>query len=153
MGHLYVLEIPDLQFVLNQEDIAVWELFLLNEGKRYERIHFHVTDDKGCYTFNNIGACNGQLEKVQIDFENKKVVFKQSGKSNREFENFLFDRLSQLFVRIQKDRIQFLSTRPAQRVKKLTFSEGIHPVQAHNGQRTAVKGDEYRLASAKSTRR
>lgn len=119
LGHFYVLGIPDLQFVLNQEDIAVWELFLLNHEKRYEKIHFQVTGDEGCYTFNDIGTCNGPLDTVQIDFEDNKVKFRKGAASGKEFEKFLFYMLTQLFVRIEKDRIQFLTTPPVKSVKRL----------------------------------
>lgn len=110
MDNVYVLGIPDLQQVLNQEDIAVWEIFLLTAEKRYEKIRFQVSSDGGRYTFRNVEACNGILATVQIDFDQKKIVFNQAGSNDKEFEDFLFDALSQLFVRVKKDRIQFLAT-------------------------------------------
>ncbi|MCM3610348.1 hypothetical protein M4S82_03730 [Planococcus sp. MERTA32b] len=110
MDNVYELGIPDLQLVLNQEDIAVWELFLLTAEKRYEKIRFQVSSDGGCYTFRNVEACNGVLSTVQIDFDNKKIVFNQGGTNDGKFEEFLFDALSQLFVRVKEDRIQFLAT-------------------------------------------
>lgn len=119
MDNVYVLGIPDLHEVLNQEDIAVWELFLLTAEKRYEKIRFQVSSDGGCYTFTNVEACNGILAAVQLDFDEKKIVFSQGGKNNEEFEGFLFDVLSQLFVRVEKDRIQFCATPKKQEIKRL----------------------------------
>ncbi|MFC3210489.1 hypothetical protein [Planomicrobium okeanokoites] len=117
MDNVYVLEIPDLQQVLNQEDIAVWELFLLTAEKRYEKIRFQVSSDGGCYTFRNVEACNGLLATVQIDFDLKKIIFVQGVSNDKEFESFLFDALSQLFVRVKKDRIQFLATSGKSKIK------------------------------------
>lgn len=119
MEHVYVLGIPDLQQVLRQEDIAVWELFLLTEEKRYEKIRFHVTNEEGCFTFRNVEACNALLATVQIDFANKTIVFNQRGESTREFEDFLMNALAQLFVRVENKRIQFLANPPKQRIQNL----------------------------------
>lgn len=120
MDQVYVLGIPDLHQVLSQEDIAVWELFLLSAEKRYEKIRFQVSSEGGCYTFTNVEACNGILATVKIDFDEKKIVFKQAGKSSEEFENFLLDILSQLFVRVEKDRIQFCTTAKKKNIKRLS---------------------------------
>lgn len=120
MDNVYVLGIPDLQQVLNQEDIAVWELFLLTAEKRYEKIRFQVSSDGGCYTFKNVEACNGILATVQIDFDNQKIVFKQGGTDEKEFEDFLLYALSQLFVRVEKDRIQFMAIPQKPRMKRLS---------------------------------
>jgi len=116
--NVYVLGIPDLEQVLNQEDIAVWELFLLTDEKRYERIHFQVTSDGGCFTFKNVEACHGALT-VQIDFDNKQIVFNQGGEDAKDFEDFLLNALSQLFVRVEKRRIQFMATARKPRIKRL----------------------------------
>lgn len=120
MDNVYVLGIPDLQRVLNQEDIAVWELFLLTAEKRYEKIRFQVSSDGGCYTFTNVEACNGILATVQLDFDENKIVFNQGGAGHKEFEDFLFDLLSQLFVRVEKDRIQFCATAKKTEIKRLS---------------------------------
>lgn len=119
MDNVYVLEIPDLHQVLSQKDIAVWELFLLTAEKRYEKVCFHVSRDGGCYTFKNIETCNGLLATVQIDFDKKKIFFNQTGAASKEFEKFLFDVLSQLFVRVETTRIQFLANTKKPRVKRL----------------------------------
>ncbi|HSJ38658.1 MAG TPA: hypothetical protein VK945_10655 [Planococcus sp. (in: firmicutes)] len=119
MENVYVLGIPDLQEVLKREDIAVWELFRLNNEKRYEKIRFQLTNKEGCYTFENGEACKGLLATVQIDFDNKKVVFKQGGDDAKEFEDFLLNTLSKLFVRVEKDRIQFMATVQKPRIKRL----------------------------------
>lgn len=119
MEHVYVLGIPDLQQVLRQEDIAVWELFLLTEEKRYEKLRFQVTNEDECFTFRNIEACNASLSNVQIDFANKTIIFKQRGESTREFEDFLMNALTQLFVRVENKRIQFLANPPKNQVQNL----------------------------------
>jgi hypothetical protein len=119
LENVYVLGIPDLQQVLNQEDIAVWEIFLLTVEKRYEKIRFQVTGDEGCYTFRNVEACNGLLATVQIDFDQKKIIFNQKDTNDPEFEAFLTEVLSQLFVRVNTDRIQFMAN--AKKVKTKTF--------------------------------
>lgn len=119
MENLYVLGIPDLQQVLRQEDIAVWELFLLNEDKRYEKISFQVSSEGGCYTFKNVETCNGLLTTVRIDFDNKEIIFNQIGEDEKEFENFLIYALSQLFVKVEKDRIQFMANTHKPRMKRL----------------------------------
>lgn len=117
--NVYELGIPDLQEVLKQEDIAVWELFLLTDDRRYERVHFQVSSEGGCFTFKNVEACNGLLATIQIDFDNKKVVFNQRGDDAKEFEDFLLNALSQLFVRVEKKRIQFMATAKKPRIKRL----------------------------------
>ncbi|WP_033541880.1 hypothetical protein [Planococcus sp. CAU13] len=119
MEHLYVLEIPDLQSVLNQEDIVIWELFLLNEEKRYEKMRFQLSGSEGCYTFDRVEACNSRLGKVQIDFDNKRLIFEPGAAEDKEFEQFLLHALSQIFVRIKNDRIQFLATANNKRKKRL----------------------------------
>lgn len=119
MENVYVLGIPDLQQVLKQEDIAVWELFLLTDEKRYEKIRFQVDREDGCFTFKNMQACNGVLATVQIDFDHKTIVFNHGEKDTNEFEHFLFSALSQLFVKVDTERIQFMATGQKPRMRRL----------------------------------
>ena len=120
MDHVYVLGIPDLQQVLNHEDIAVWELFLLTEEKRYEKIRFQVSDEGGSYTFKNIEVCNNLLSSAEIDFDNKKIIFTQGESGSGDFEKHLLFVLSQLFVRVESDRIQCLATPKKKELKRLS---------------------------------
>ncbi len=119
MDKAYVMEIPDLKQVLTQEDIAVWELFLLNAEKRYDRILFQISSDDGCFTFENIEACKGILTTVQIDFDNNRVIFNPGDEGNKDFEDFLVEALRQLFIRVNKNRIQFMAAAKKPRTKRL----------------------------------
>lgn len=119
LDNVYVLEIPDLQQVLSRDDIGVWELFLLTAEKRYEKIRFEVSNDGGCYTFKNVETCNGLLATVQINFDKNIVVFNKTGAPTKEFEEFLLDLFSQLFVRVETNRIQFLTSARKSKVKKI----------------------------------
>ncbi|OHX51008.1 hypothetical protein BB776_03770 [Planococcus salinarum] len=118
MENVYVLRIPDLQQVLKQEDIAVWELFLLTDEKRYEKIRFQVSREGGCFTFTNIQACNGMLATIQIDFDHQTIVFNYGGNDTNEFVHFLFSALSQLFVKVDTERIQFMATAQKPRIRR-----------------------------------
>jgi len=120
LDHLYILKIPDLPYVLNPEDIAVWELYLVNEEKRYEKIRFQSSTEDGCYTFHNAEDGNGRPATVQFDFDNQRIVFGKGGAQCAEFDRFLPETLSKLFVRIEKDRIQFLATENNKRKKTLS---------------------------------
>lgn len=119
MSSSYVLGIPDLDRVLNQEDIVEWELFLLNTEKRYEKIRWRASYSEGRYTFQNVHLCNSSLKTVELDFEKKQIVFIQGELDDGEFEEFLGLALAQLFIRVKSDRIHFLATPKLSRHRRL----------------------------------
>lgn len=119
MSSTYVLGIPDLDRVLNQEDVADWELFLLNTEKRYEKIRWRASCSGGRYTFQNVHLCNKSIKTVELDFDEKKIGFVQGDLEDKEFEEFLAMAFSQLFIRVKTDRIHFLAIPKPTRHKRL----------------------------------
>lgn len=119
LGSSYVLGIPDLDRILNQEDIAEWELFLLNTEKRYEKIRWRTSFSEGSFTFQNVHLCTQSIKTVELDFNGKKIGFVQGDLEDKEFEEFLAIVFSQLFIRVNTDRIHFLVNPKLSRHKRL----------------------------------
>ncbi len=108
MKGYYVLEIPDLSYVINHEDVLRWEIFLLDASKRYEKITWQTSSLEKSGTLEQILVFYGRLKAMKIDFQNKRIVFFRGEADQEEFENFLLEVLGKSFIRIHSEQMHFV---------------------------------------------
>ncbi|TWT27670.1 hypothetical protein [Planomicrobium sp. CPCC 101110] len=108
MRSSYVLEIPDLDYVLDYEDVRRWEVFLLQASKRYEKIAWQASSSEKSGTLQQLLVFYGRLKAAEIDFQNKRIVFFQGVVDQGEFGEFLLEMLDNMFIRIRKDQMHFV---------------------------------------------
>lgn len=104
----YVLEVPDLNYVLDYEDVIQWEVFLMQASKRYEKISWQTSFQEKSNTLQQMLVFYGRLKAAKIDFVNKRIIFFRGAASCREFEEFLLDMLDNMFIRIRSDQMHFV---------------------------------------------
>ncbi|TWT03546.1 hypothetical protein [Planomicrobium sp. CPCC 101079] len=104
----YVLEIPDLDYVLNHEDVKRWEVFLLDAAKQYEKIKWQASFIDKSGILQQELVFYGRLKTIKIDFQNKRIVFFRGEVRCEEFEKFLLEVLNNSFIRIRSDQMHFV---------------------------------------------
>lgn len=104
----YVLEIPDLGYVMSQDSIGQWEIFLRHTGKGYRKIQWQVSSSSSGFMLRNSVSTGGPVESVHIDLTANRIIFQKGEMNDREFQHFLRSLLDAFFIRIQQNQMHFV---------------------------------------------
>ena len=104
----YVLEIPDLGYVMSQDSIGQWEIFLRHAGQGSQKIKWQVSSSAHGFMLRNMAATGGPVESVQNDLAANRIVFQKGEMEDREFQQFLRLLLDAFFIRVRQDQMHFV---------------------------------------------
>ncbi|MDN7241767.1 hypothetical protein QWY14_08170 [Planococcus sp. N028] len=88
MGGSITIKVPDLHYVLNQEDVESWEVFWRHGLKQHKQIKRQLYYSEENCTVHHMLLFYGHLKVVKIDFQNNCIVFYRGKAERGEFENF-----------------------------------------------------------------
>lgn len=114
----YVLEVPDLGYMLKQEEVERFELFLLTAKQGCRKVTWKTLPGNGSLVFLEDGAANGPLKAARIDFKSNRIIFYRGKLSELEFEDFIQYLIQALFLRINPDQMHFLAMPAIPKTKK-----------------------------------
>lgn len=118
MKDSYILEIPDLPYVLKQEEVIHWEVFLQNTSAGYEKIRWRISSAEDCYTLQNVELFYGRLKAVKIDFKNNRIIFYRGAAEHGEFSEFLMQVLQNMFLRVNSNQMHFFVSAQSSKQKE-----------------------------------
>ncbi|WP_152911804.1 hypothetical protein [Planococcus glaciei] len=104
----YVLEIPDLGYVMSQDSIGQWEIFLRHTGQGFQKIQWQVTSSASGFRLRNMVQTGGPVESVHIDLAANRIVFQKGEMEDQEFQQFLRSLLDAFFIRVRQDQMHFV---------------------------------------------
>lgn len=108
MINSYVLELPNFGYVLKQEDVERFELFLLIANNKYRKIAWNALMLNDSYVFIGKQKSYRPLKAVRLDFKNNWIVFYRGQLNEQEFEDFIYYFIDSLFLHINPDQLHFL---------------------------------------------
>ncbi|WKA54053.1 hypothetical protein [Planococcus shixiaomingii] len=108
MGGSIVIKVPDLHYVLNQEDVESWEVFWRHGLKQHKQIKRQLYYSEENCTVHHMLLFYGHLKVVKIDFQNNCIVFYRGKAERGEFEKFLMEMLDTVYIRSHPNRMHFL---------------------------------------------
>lgn len=114
----YVLEIPDFGYMLKQEDVERFELFLLIANDGYRKIAWNALPLNDSYVFIGKHISYSPLKAVRLDFKNNCIVFYRGQVNEQEFEDFIYYFIDSLFLHINPDQLHFLVLPAFLRIEK-----------------------------------
>ena len=109
MINSYVLEVPDLGYVLKQEEVKNLELFLLNANHGYRKVTWKLLSENDSFIFLEEKAVSSPLKAARIDFKTNRIIFYRGQLSELEFEDFIQYLVQTLFLHINPDQLHFLT--------------------------------------------
>jgi hypothetical protein len=104
----YVLEIPDLGYVVNQDTISRWEVFLRPKGKGSQKIRWQASSSASGLMFRNLSSKDSPVESVQIDFTANRIIIRKKKMEDQEFRRFLQFLLGTFFIKVGADELHFV---------------------------------------------
>ncbi|HSP23075.1 MAG TPA: hypothetical protein VLQ20_12205, partial [Planococcus sp. (in: firmicutes)] len=89
MVQSFILEIPELGYLLKQESIMEWQIYGPAETGSYEKICWHIASSGNKVTLRSDETPEGTRKSAEVDFAASRIVIRKGELSDGEFTKFL----------------------------------------------------------------
>ncbi len=89
MSQSFVLEIPEISYLLKQESVFGWQAYGPSRSGNYEKISWSVESSGSKVVMKSLESIEGAQKSAEIDFTSNRITIHKGEMSDREFTKFL----------------------------------------------------------------
>ncbi len=108
MVQSYILEIPDISYLLKWENVLEWQVYGPDQSGNYEKINWRVESSSNKVMLKS----NENLEKTQknaeIDFSTNRIIIHKGNMNDSEFTKFLQFSLEKAMLSTSESEMNFI---------------------------------------------
>lgn len=108
MVQSYILEIPDISYLLKWENVLEWQVYGPDQSGNYEKINWRVESSSNKVMLKS----NTNLEKTQknaeIDFSTNRIIIHKGNMNDSEFTKFLQFLLEKAILSTSESEMNFI---------------------------------------------
>lgn len=108
MVQSFILEIPELGYLLKQESIMEWQIYGPAETGSYEKIYWHIASSGSKVTLRSEETPGGKGKSAEVDFAASRIVIRKGELSDGEFTKFLQFLLEKMVLSTAEGEMNFI---------------------------------------------
>lgn len=104
----FILEIPELGYLLRQESIMEWQVYGPAESGSYEKICWQIASSGSKVILRSEETPDGTRKSAEIDFASSRIVIHKGEMSDGEFTKFLQFLLDKMVLSTAAGEMNFI---------------------------------------------
>lgn len=106
----FVLEVPEIGYLLKQESVLQWKAYGPSRSGGYEKISWSIESSKSKVIMKSIETLGGTRKSAEIDFSANQITIHKGKMSDGEFTAFLQFLLEKAVLSTSEREMNFVIT-------------------------------------------
>ncbi len=108
MVQSYILEIPDISYLLKWENVLEWQVYGPDQSGNYEKINWRVESSGNKVMLKSIENLEKTQKNAEIDFSTNRIIIHKGNMNDSEFTKFLQFSLEKAMLSTSESEMNFI---------------------------------------------